>query len=375
MGAIVDQVLERSRAQAKASEGGIARGLPAAAYTSEEFFKAEQELVFARNWVFAGFAHELKQPGTAIPIEVAGQPLLILSDERGGIGVFHNVCRHRGVKLVMEPCMIRQSIVCPYHAWSYDLSGQLESSPHFGGFRVQEPAGFKRSDFGLKPARFAIWHDWIFVNLDGKAPDFSDYAASFAEVLGGVRYEQLEPIGKIDLGDVQCNWKFLMENFIEPYHVPIVHSKTAEGQPLRDHYTIAKGRCIGSGVDVDGPERGGQLAGYLDMSARYLSLFPNFVLGVYLPDQSGVHLNIPVSAGVTRQYRVLYSINGRQYSAEEREKLCALWRDVHKEDHGVCERLQAGRASSVMQGDGGVLSPHWEDSLHAFQSMVMQSMA
>lgn len=375
MNVSVKEVLGLAGAQAADANSQLLRGLPAAAYASEEFFKAEQELLFAKNWVLAGFVHELQSPGTAIPVKIAGQPLLLLSNEKAQIGVYHNVCRHRGVKLVIEPRTIEHSIVCPYHAWSYDLDGNLEASPHFGGFRIQEPPGFKRCDFGLKTVRFAIWHDWIFVNLDGKAPDFEDYSASFAGVLGGVRYDQVQPIGKIDLGEVQANWKFLMQNFIEPYHVPIVHDKTAEGQPLKDHYTISEGRCLGSAVDLTSAKTDEKVADYLDMSARYLTLFPNFVLGVYLPDQSGVHMNIPVSAGVTRQFRVLYGINGREYSAEEAEKLCALWYSVHKEDHAICERLQLGRASSVMKADGGVLSPHWEDSVHAFDSLVRQAMA
>ena len=352
----------------------VLKGLPPEAYTSEDYFRLEQERVFARNWTFVGFAHELAEAGTAIPVQAAGQPLLLLTNEQGEIGVFHNVCRHRGLQLVQERCKVEQSLTCPYHAWSYGLDGGLESAPHFGGFRIQEVPGFKRCDFGLKAVRFHIWKDWIFVNVDGKAPAFEECLASFKAVLEEVEYTRLEPIGKIDLGEVKANWKLLMENFIEPYHVPIVHNVTAAGQPLKDHYTIAKGLCNGAGIDLENSKQIQEVSDNLDMSARYLTLFPNFVLGVYLPDQSGVHLNVPVSAGVTRQYRVLYGINGRAYSAEERRKLCELWRAVHKEDHDIVERLQLGRASSVMN-DGGVLSPYWEDSVHAFQSLIVKAMA
>lgn len=348
------------------------------AYTCDEFFKKEQKHVFQNNWVLAGFVHELQEPGTAIPTEVGGQPILLLTNSEGEINAFHNVCRHRGLILVNEKTKVEQSITCPYHAWSYDTDGSLESAPHFGGFRKQEIPGFKKCDFGLLPVRFEIWHDWVFVNVDGKAPDFSEYVATFEEELKDFDFNTLEPIGRIDLGEIKTNWKLLMENFIEPYHVPVVHDVTAAGQPLKDHYTVTSGRLLGSGIDLEDEKKDKTVSDHLDMSARYLTLFPSFVLGIYLPDQAGVHINVPVSPGVTRQYRVLYSLDQRVYSEEEKQALCDLWTDVHKEDHEIAVLLQKGREAAVMQTDGamagGVMSPYWEDSAQAFQRMVLENM-
>jgi len=373
MSAIIDQVAKLANMEIPAEDQHVLRGLPSPAYTSEEFFKEEQKRVFQSNWVLAGFVHELKEPGTAIPTEVGGQPILLLTDDKGEIGVFHNICRHRGLILITEKTKVEQSITCPYHAWSYSTSGELESAPHFGGFRKQEVPGFKKCDFGLLPVRFEIWHDWVFVNVNGQAPDFSEYVATFEDELKDFDFSTLEPIGRIDLGEVKANWKLLMENFIEPYHVPVVHDVTAAGQPLKDHYTITNGRLLGSAVDLEVAKQDDQVADHLDMSARYLTLFPSFVLGIYLPDQAGVHINIPVSAGVTRQYRVLYSLDQREYTTEEKKALCDLWTDVHKEDHEIAVLLQEGRHSVAMY-DGGLMSPHWEDSAQAFQRMILTNM-
>lgn len=356
----------------------VLRGMPGEAYTCEKFFKEEQKYVFQNNWVLAGFVHELKEPGTAIPTEVGGQPILLLTNDKGEIGAFHNVCRHRGLILVTEKTKVEQSITCPYHAWSYDTDGALESAPHFGGFRKQEIPGFKKCDFGLLPVRFEIWHDWVFVNVDGKAPAFSEYVATFEEELKDFDFGTLEPIGRIDLGEVKTNWKLLMENFIEPYHVPVVHNVTAAGQPLKDHYTVSNGRLLGSGIDLDEEKKDSSVSDHLDMSARYLTLFPSFVLGIYLPDQAGVHINVPVSAGVTRQYRVLYSLDQRVYTEEEKKALCDLWTDVHIEDHEIAILLQEGRHSVAMETGGamagGIMSPYWEDSAQAFQRMILENM-
>lgn len=371
--AVIEDIIERCDARRQSVPGAVLSGLPTELYTSEAVFNREQERVFARNWTLIGFAHELTMPGTCIPVTAGGQPLLIVSNESGGIGVFHNVCRHRGLKLVNKPCNVKQSITCPYHAWSYGLDGELEAAPHFGGFRIQEVPGFSKADNGLVPVRHVVWHDWIFVNISGDAPPFDEYSRPFAEQMKLLDTSKLKPLGKIDLGEVKCNWKFLMENFIEPYHVPIVHDETAAGQPLKDHYTIANGVCLGSGVDLEDQKNTTAQSSHLDMSARYLTMFPNFVLGIYLPDQAGVHLNIPVGPDRTRQFRVLYSVGEQHYTEESKKALCALWYDVHKEDHAIAELLQEGRTSSVMR-DGGVMSPHWEDSAHGFQQLVVDAL-
>lgn len=370
---VVENVIAMRDKSKSSVAGNVLSGLSQEAYTSEAFFQAEQERVFARNWVFAGFAHEFVEPGACAPVEVAGKPLLIVSNDEGQIGVFHNVCRHRGVKLVTDRCNVQGSISCPYHAWSYRLNGELEAAPHFGGFRVQEVPGFSRRDNGLVAVRHAVWNDWIFINLSGDAPDFAEYSATFAERIKLLDVAALKPIGKIDLGEVKCNWKFLMENFIEPYHVPIVHDETAAGQPLKDHYTISDGRCLGSAIDLEAEKATTAKSSNLDMSARYLTLFPNFVLGIYLPDQAGVHLNIPISADRTRQFRVLYSVGEQHYTEADKKNLCDLWYAVHKEDHVIGELLQEGRRSPVI-ADGGVMSPHWEDSAHQFQNLVLDAL-
>ncbi len=371
---VIEDVIEVREQHEGQAQGHVLHGLPPEAYTSQEFFDKERQTVFVSGWTFAGFVHEASAPGACIPVEVAGRPLLIVANDRAEIGVFHNVCRHRGLKLVAEACTLKDSINCPYHAWSYNLDGELEAAPHFGGFRVQEVPGFKKQDHGLMPVRFAIWHDWIFVNLSGDAPDFEEYSRSFAAHTGLVDLSLLKPIGKIDLGEVKCNWKFLMENFIEPYHVPVVHHETASGQPLRNHYTISEGMCQGSGVDLEVEKGTTAKSSHLDMSARYLTMFPNFVLGIYLPDQAGVHLNIPVGPDRTRQYRVLYSVGDQHYTEADKKNLCELWYSVHKEDHAITEQLQAGRASPVV-ADGGLMSPHWENSAHQFQNLVLRKMA
>ncbi len=111
----------------------------------------------------------------------------------------------------------------------------------------------------------------------------------------------------------------------------------------------------------------------LSVSSRYLTLFPNFVLGRYYPDQIGVHLNVPTAVDQTFQRRAIYATSAGTVSAAETEKLAKLWYKVHKEDHAMCVRLQAGRASDVAT-DGGVLSPVWENSVRNFQTLMLDAL-
>ena len=349
--------------------GPMARGLPAAAYTSEAFFALENERTFADSWVFAGYGHELVRRGHAMPITVAGRPVLLVRDGGKRIRAFHNVCRHRSLKLVERAGNLGANIRCPYHFWTYGLDGALLAAPYFGGRDPRSvPDGFDPEEHGLIPVRSAIWHDWIFVNLSGRAPPFEDFIAPIEKRLEGIDLAEINHVVTIDLGEVATNWKFLIENFIEPYHVQFVHPTTTE-QPLADHYTLNDPDCLGCAVDVSGTAIRNDT---LSVDSRYLTLFPNFVFGLYLPDQIGVQLNVPLAPGLTRQRRAIYSLGAGPVSAERTEHLAELWRNVHLEDHAICERLQQGRACDA--AGGGVLSPVWENAVRSFQERIVDSL-
>ena len=347
----------------------IFNGLPSKAYTEKNFWKKECKSVFVNNWFFVGFAHELKNIGDVIPISIAEQPILLVKNSKGNIVAYHNVCSHRCLILVDKPKNVKKIISCPYHAWSYDLDGNLLASPHFGGTNNHTPNGFNKKNNGLRSVRIKIWHDWIFININNNALPFEKYAAKLIKQLKDINLQNIKPVATLDFGYINTNWKFLIENFIEPYHVQFVHKKTTS-QPLKDHYTIVDGNCYGSGVDMKEENATG---GSLAVSSRYLSLFPNFIIGTYYPGQLGVYLNSPIDTCHTNQKRIIYTTENNNLSKAEIKKQKELWWKVHKEDHEICERLQEGRASSVAIS-GGLLSPHWENSVRAFHEIVIKSM-
>ena len=351
-------------------EKKLANGLPSLAYTDSEFWQMECETVLANNWTFVGFAHELKEHGDVLPISVAEKPILLVKNTDGNIVAFHNVCKHRCLKLVDQAKNVGNMISCPYHAWTFDLDGTLRASPFFGGTDSDQPPDFNADEHCLESVRIKVWHDWIFINLNGNAPPFEEYAAPLIKILKDVNFEKISPVGTIEFEKISTNWKFLIENYIEPYHVPFVHSKTTK-QPLQDHYTIVEGRCLGSGVNLDEENTASDK---LSVSSKYLSLFPNFIIGTYFPDQRylGVHLNQALGPNCSSQKRVIYTSEGHELTKDEIAFHKKLWTQVHKEDHEICEWLQQGRASPVAK-KGGVLSPHWENHVREFQKLVIES--
>ncbi len=345
-------------------------GLPAKSYIDNDFWIKECDTVLSNGWLFVGFVHEFKKVGDVQPIFIAGKPILLIKNENEEIKAFHNVCSHRCLKLVNEKKNIGKLIRCPYHAWSYDLQGNLKAAPHIGGTNNHKPKGFNFKEHGLKPIRIHIWNDWIFINLNGKAKKFIEYAKPLFSKFKDLDFNKLKYTATLDFGKINTNWKFLIENFIEPYHVQFVH-KTTTNQPLKDHYTIVDGMCYGSGVDVK--EEDSKNSKALSVSSKYLSLFPNFIIGTYYPNQVGVYLNIPINPNTTIQKRIIYTVDGSKMSKEDIDITKKIWWSVHKEDHEMCERLQEGR-SSPASNKGGLLSPHWEDGVKAFQKLIIQSM-
>lgn len=344
-------------------------GLPPKSYTDQDFWDKECETVLNNGWLFVGFVHELKNPGDVVPITIANKPVLLLKNDNNKVVAFHNVCSHRCLKLIDDKKNVGKIIRCPYHAWSYDLDGNLKSAPHIGGVNIHKPKGFNPSNHGLKSIRIHIWHDWIFINFNGKAKKFEIYAKPLVKRLNGIDLTKLKYTATLDFGNINTNWKFLIENFIEPYHVQFVH-KTTTNQPLKDHYTIVDGICYGSGVDVENEDD--KNADALSVTSKYLSLFPNFIIGTYFPNQIGVYLNIPISPGITSQKRIIYITENKDMSLDEIETIKNIWWNVHKEDHEMCERLQEGRFSPASD-NGGLLSPVWEKGVQTFQKLIVDA--
>ena len=165
--------IEKIKAVSKPIEE--AHGLPNECYTSAEYLKFEREKIFKDKWTVIGVGSLVPKPGDAHPYNLLGIPLIILRDKDNKIRVFHNVCSHRGFKLLSEPCSLKSFLRCPYHSWSYDFGGKLIATPHIGGLNTHESDKFDKFKSNLKEVRSKVWMDIIFVNINNNEIKFNEY--------------------------------------------------------------------------------------------------------------------------------------------------------------------------------------------------------
>ena len=367
------------RLQKPVAEGSA---LPNLAYTCEDFYRLEQQTVFYDNWVFAGFAHRIERAGDMLPTEIAGQPIVLVRGDDSVIRAFHNVCPHRGARLVNE-CRNARKFVCPNHSWSYSLAGQLIARPHFHGGERHDVNRDSCHRADLVELRCVTWHDWVFVNLSGNAADFDESIAPITRSLEGYEMDAMRFSDSLEF-DLAANWKLPIENFIEPYHVFSCHPWLNDfvGMDERDPPGFEdKVLSCGYRFQKTDPARGGELPWFPNLPAEkqnrgdWFVLFPNFAFEIF-PDQVDVFVCTPTGPGRCRETIALYFVGDgaedeRYRSA--REHVVKNWHDLNQEDIGIIERMQAGRYSDGF--DGGVLSPYWDPVQQHFARLMHDSIA
>ena len=240
----LSEVLDIKKIEAVNKPIEKAHGLPNECYTSEKYMMIERERVFQDKWTVIGIGSSVPNPGDALPYNLLGIPLIILRDKERKIRVFHNVCSHRGHKLLDKPCSLKNLLRCPYHSWSYDLEGKLVATPHIGGLNIHESEKFEKSKSNLKEVRSKIWMDIIFININNNEIEFDEYVRPLEDrwLKFISKDDQNSLIYSRDYGyfnlDVKSNWKFAIENYCESYHLPWIHPELNKVSNISDHYHI-----------------------------------------------------------------------------------------------------------------------------------------
>ncbi|WP_063039433.1 aromatic ring-hydroxylating oxygenase subunit alpha [Nocardia pseudovaccinii] len=194
---------------------------------SPEHYELERKAIFARTWLNVGRVEQLPRKGSYFTKELAvvNTSLIIVKDNDQQIRAFHNVCRHRGNKLVwddypgQETAGTCRQFTCKYHAWRYSLEGEATFVQ-----QEQEFFDFDKDRFGLKSVRCEVWEGFIFINLDDDAAPLTDYLGKFAEGLAGYPFGEMTEVYKYR-AEVGSNWKLYIDAFAEFYHAPILHAK------------------------------------------------------------------------------------------------------------------------------------------------------
>ena len=217
------------------------------AMVEPQILELEQRRIFDRCWIYVGHESELRAPGDFRTRTVCGRPVLFCRDSKNAVRVFLNTCRHRGTVVCREAEGNAQRYTCFYHGWTYDRDGALYAVPGQNAY----PPGFDKAQFPLKePARVAAYRGFVFLNFDAGAQPLEDYLAGAKEYIDLI-IEQ-SPSGRMEViqgtqeYDIRANWKLLVENSFDDYHLLTTHSTWLD-------------YLKSSGVEMKRPEKGHML--------------------------------------------------------------------------------------------------------------------
>ena len=383
----LSEVLDIKKIEAVNKPIEKAQGLPNECYTSEKYMMIERERVFQDKWTVIGIGSSVPNPGDALPYNLLGIPLIILRDKERKIRVFHNVCSHRGHKLLDKPCSLKNLLRCPYHSWSYDLEGKLVATPHIGGLNIHESEKFEKSKSNLKEVRSKIWMDIIFININNNEIEFDEYVRPLEDrwLKFISKDDQNSLIYSRDYGyfnlDVKSNWKFAIENYCESYHLPWIHPELNKVSNISDHYHIQglPNRYAGQGSNkYEQPLKGNKsFANFsnwpkeFSKNSEYIALFPNVMIGLHI-DHFYVFWLEPISVNETKEHLAMYyigeeSANGKEFESMRKEN-SRFWKGVMSEDIKAIEGMQEGRSSPSY--NGGNFSPIMDNPTHQFHKWV-----
>ena len=361
-----------------------ARPLAGAAYTSEAYHRLEMERVLGRSWTGVGFAHQVPNPGDAIPVTAAGLPAIVLRDRAGEIRVFHNVCRHRGSVILSEPVSGQPTLRCPYHGWAYGLDGSLKATPLWDGKRVADAKSIDRASRGLVPIRSGVWMDVVFVNVSGDAPPLESVVAPLDALSAPYDMGRFR-LAHYQAGDVPANWKLTIEAAVENYHEEFVHQQLpARVDPVtgaRTYEDVFEGEVFGFSWAGDSALRSDTplvplrpSAGNAARTDHLCFLFPNTQISLF-GSLALRTLWVPTGVETTRWHSSWYLVDDSATDDEHRgarDEMIRYWLQLRGEDRAVLSLMQQGRHSPV--ADDLRLSPFWEGSILHFHRKIVDAL-
>jgi len=342
-------------------------GLPGWAYFSQELFELECETLFKTHWQFVCHVNEAADIGAYVTYDVAGERALVIRGHDGILRAFHNLCRHRGSRIVPDARGVcNKAMVCPYHGWAYNLDGRLRGIANRDTFPPMQA-----EKWGLKPLEMEIWNGLVFIRFQaGPQPAVAEILARFDDEITPYDLANMVPTDSNSMDDLlPVNWKSVRDVDNEGYHVrqahPGLHQLYGNGY-FDEPYANGTSRSVGTFNEAYGHRwsvrKYREILPEADNLPReqqrqwiYFGMFPNFVLGLY-PDSVIYYQEVPQSAEQTVQRGMCYRRRN-----ESREMKAARYlsgridRDTADEDQMLmvwsCEATKSSAYDGVIFSD------------------------
>jgi phenylpropionate dioxygenase-like ring-hydroxylating dioxygenase large terminal subunit len=340
----------------------LPRALPAWVYDNAELTRLELERILKPSWQIVCHASSIPKAGDFVTFDLGPESVVVLRDKTGAIRAYHNVCRHRGMRIFDGAGSCPGTITCPYHGWTYQYDGSLMATPVRESF-----PGLDRREYGLKPVRVDTMLGFVFVCLAGDPPPPSRMWGPLLDELAPYRFEDLVPIAPMYYEEWDVDWKIAMDNYLESYHVPVGHPGlnrlfTPDFHDQRAVPGIARGiSWLREQPSSNWSERIYQahvarvtepnLPEPNRRSWRFYSCLPNLGIDI-MPEQVDFFQVLPRGPGKAL-------IRGASFGVPDERREMRLMRylgnrinmAVNAEDRWLCERVQRGlRSSSYTPG-------------------------
>jgi len=340
-----------------------AKTIPSAWYTDPAFLEIERKTIFPAFWHYVGHETRVPEVGDQIVADIPGNPVVVVRGNDRVARAFYNVCRHRGGPIAVEDCRSKM-LQCKYHGWTYTLEGSLRGVPRFGRSDL-----FDKKDYGLVPLTLEAWNGLLFARSEQcRLP----LTVLFDGVADSIReHVDLSPMKFFRRTEytIRCNWKVFVDNYLEGYHVPLVHPSLNTILDYQSYKTTVRefSSLQRSPLSDTDHSYGIQSGGH----AFYFFIFPNFMMNI-LPGRMQTNLVIPLSHDVTR---VVFEYYYQDISEGRRDRIEEDIRssdDIQKEDVMICEHVQRGLSSAGY--DQGIFSPEMELGVYHFQSLLKREL-
>jgi choline monooxygenase len=343
--------------------------IPAQWYLEPEMLQREKRTIFWETWQPVCRPEFVAKPGDYFAGDVQGEPILVVRGEDGQLRAFFNVCRHRAGPVAVGAGN-RKSLQCRYHGWTYSLDGKLLAQPDF-----EEVRNWEKSEVALPQIAVRNWGPYVWVNL-------SENPISLEEIVGkipteisraGMNWGKMQFVERRDY-TIACNWKVYVDNYLEGYHIPMVHPglfkeldyenyrvntfrySSSQDAPIRsDKKVLASGERQYSGIE-EGKE------------ALYYWIFPNFMISIY-PDHFHTSIVLPLDENKTLTvFEWFFQSNATTEEQTSNGRTIEFTEEVQQQDIAICEAVQRGlRSRSYNQGRYSVKR---ENGVHHFHGLL-----
>lgn len=361
-------------------DAALSSALPGFLYSDPAVFEAEKQAIFYSSWQLIAHQSELPEPGDFVCASIVDEPVFIIRQRDGGVAGFYNVCQHRAHQVLSGTGNVRARIVCPYHAWAYNLDGELAVARNTK--RLPE---FDRSNYGLEPVRVAQDCGFIFVNLDDNAPSLDQVAGEmFADMrrsLPWIDEVTVAPGAARNAWDgdpLAANWKVLAENCLECYHCGPAHRAFSDLVDLKSYICVPHGSWLKSTGKLGRVDNKAYKLGDDEpvSDAMFWHMWPNIEFGTLPGERSlGAFRFYPETAEITRMSGRLLTMPGETVAPE---RLDYRWNVLWPEDEALCRSVHIGLKSRGYRQGRFVVDPDHpgiaEHAVHYFQTLYARAM-